>query len=329
MNKLKNYILPIMNRCFVLYVGVFFILIVSINHQRVVFKTLDYLNDAPNYLMNFARSKPEVSTKLSRPSRNFLNALRYNKNLIKLFPESGTAHGAVGFSYYHLGEIDKAKNYYIKAIDLNPKLFGLYYNLGTIYLQLGDYALSADAFQKALNIDPKWFFSEKDVILPFALEDLSNPNDLREKSIAMVRISYAKAYKEVVLNYEKAKDAQAVLRAALNGIANAPEHKDFFYFFAGKASYELNSYSNAINFFQQCIILNPSYTDAYYYLDLIFQKLKLSFKAKQQFDILSNIQFNINSDKAKYTTALFYYVPVHSKIELIKKIQLAANSTDA
>jgi tetratricopeptide (TPR) repeat protein len=54
----------------------------------------------------------------------------------------------------HLGENEKAREEFQKALALNPRYVGAYHNLGNLAEQLGDRAQAAACFTKCLEIDP-------------------------------------------------------------------------------------------------------------------------------------------------------------------------------
>lgn len=66
------------------------------------------------------------------------------------------------FYYVHKGDkelknvkLQKAINYYTRAVNLYPEHYGAWYNLGNIYVVYEDYYSAVDAYEEAFNHNPK------------------------------------------------------------------------------------------------------------------------------------------------------------------------------
>src|SRR3989338_8850025 len=103
-----------LGRCY--FLCFIFILSLSalVDHQKVIFKTLDYLRD-PGYILTYARGEARFF-----PSK-FLDTVRYYKNFNKIFPDSAAANSVLGYCYYRLGDPNRAIFYYKEAIALDPE----------------------------------------------------------------------------------------------------------------------------------------------------------------------------------------------------------------
>ena len=68
-----------------------------------------------------------------------------------------------------MGENQKAKSCFQKAIQINPNYAGAYLNLGNVLKELGEYQQAKSLYQKAIAIDPK--FSKANLNLGIIFEE--------------------------------------------------------------------------------------------------------------------------------------------------------------
>ncbi len=161
-NNIFSNLIFLTQRCYVLYIIAFISLTLMISHKRVVFKTLDYLNVVPGYLISYAQDQEALFLE-ERQGK----VIRYYKNLKKIMTPSALIEGMLGFSYFHAGQYKRAANYYEKAISLDQSFFGFYYNLGVIYFKLGEYDQAINIFEQAVNVSPAKALSYAPYIDPF------------------------------------------------------------------------------------------------------------------------------------------------------------------
>jgi tetratricopeptide (TPR) repeat protein len=64
-------------------------------------------------------------------------ALKYLNRAIEEYPEQAQYYSAKGQIYDETGDLEKAKKFYKKALEINPKDFTAAYNLGVIYFNKG------------------------------------------------------------------------------------------------------------------------------------------------------------------------------------------------
>ena len=60
----------------------------------------------------------------------------------------------MGVIFQELGEYQKAKDCYEKAIEIKPNYGDVYYNLGQLLHERGEYHLAENYFKKAIQIEP-------------------------------------------------------------------------------------------------------------------------------------------------------------------------------
>jgi len=178
-----------------LYLMVGMILFITINHQKIVFKTLDYLQFVPVHLAEFAKNQNgHLSTLRANQS------IRYYKNFVRLFPQSATGYEAIGFCYYSLNRFDKAIYYFEKADKFQHNLFGLHYNLGIIYYLNNNYQKAVQYFTKAVQSTPQETLSYPIMINPFhqKVDNLTTSNNGSARIMALKK-AYTHSYEYINL----------------------------------------------------------------------------------------------------------------------------------
>lgn len=88
------------------------------------------------------------------------------EKVIKINPKYYLAYRGLGNYYLKSKNFKSSKEYYLKAIEINPKRFGpIYKNLGIVLLELGEVGSAKNYFKKYLEYVPN--ASDKDNILQF------------------------------------------------------------------------------------------------------------------------------------------------------------------
>ena len=72
---------------------------------------------------------------------------------ISINPFYGEAFNCLGTSYHTKGDLKKATKYLLKAIQLLPKSFEPYHNIGNVYFALKNYESCIKSYKKALSIN--------------------------------------------------------------------------------------------------------------------------------------------------------------------------------
>jgi len=140
-----------------------------------------------------------------------------------------------------MGEIDKAKEWYIKAINQQPNLAEAHANLGSIYVQQKQWDLAIESYKEAIGIKPN---------IPGFYQNLG------------------KIWQQLG-KVELARDCQ---EQALNLESQYPQASE--YLKLGKNCLENGDIEEAITSFQEAIKFNPSLTSAYQNLGDISVKTK-------------------------------------------------------
>jgi tetratricopeptide (TPR) repeat protein len=76
-------------------------------------------------------------------------------NLLKLNPDDPVALNNIGMFYLQVGNLEQAKKYLSKAVDLYPDDYITHYNLGTFYGYLDDIQNTIKQLNKAIELNPK------------------------------------------------------------------------------------------------------------------------------------------------------------------------------
>jgi len=157
-----------------------------------------------------------------------------------------------GVLAFQKGEISKAKDFYIKAIELNPNYADTYYNLALIFASSDkNYEDSIIYYNKAIELDPN---------LAKAYNNLGN------------------IYKDYKEDFKKAKDYYEKAIKINPNLVEAYNNLGIIY------NENLKIYEKAREYFERAIDLNPTSPDAYHNLAfLLSSHFKEHEKAIQLF----------------------------------------------
>lgn len=107
----------------------------------------------------FAQNIPQNAEKLFKEGINMLEknsdeGLIKLEEAIKIFPEYYDALSRLGKEYVLKKDYKKAYPYLLKAIDINPKSFSTYYNLGFTFYQLNEMPAALLAMKTCVFLNP-------------------------------------------------------------------------------------------------------------------------------------------------------------------------------
>jgi tetratricopeptide (TPR) repeat protein len=86
------------------------------------------------------------------------------------------------------------------------------------------------------------------------------------------------------LSYYELGNYQAVVSMGKTASILNLDQKDFFLYYAGLAAYQIKEYDQSIDAFEECIKLNPSFTQAYEYLAFAYKAKGMQGAAHQMTD---------------------------------------------
>lgn len=227
----------------------------------------------PIFWENFIEySESELISNKKKIYDNFLRAEKYYKTAIRIKPDYQFAFNDLGALYFEQG-----KEYYQKAIiclkealRLNSQSISAYTHLGLIYNNQAQFTQAIEQFQMAVNIKDNSFFKEQAY---YHMGNIYFSKDSFPQAI--------KAYREAINLSPTFKNAYLAL---------------------GHAFREYSHYTEALENYQQVIILEPGYTDeANYYIGITYILQENYNKANEYFekmieyeDLYSNVQKKID-----------------------------------
>ncbi len=78
-------------------------------------------------------------------------------------PKSAAIYNKLGIAYEHMRLNDRARENFVKALQLNPKFAQVYNNLGTLAHSEGDFKRAEKLYKRAMHFDPKSAEAEKNL----------------------------------------------------------------------------------------------------------------------------------------------------------------------
>jgi len=272
---LKKNMLFLLSRCYILYVAAGVVLVLSVNHQKVIFKVLDA----------FRRSERDtiLCAQGQKPLEGFIlrDTIRYYRNIIALIPDSSIARSILGFCYYQAKEYDHAIASYKKAIGFDSDYCALYFNLGSIYYELKDYPEAIFYFKKAMEVSPEKTLMYRGFVDPYAKEDIQDSKTFQQVRINSLKVMYLRSFKKIILSHYYLKNYEEILKYALKASGMDSSESAFFYYHAAVAAYHLKNYKQTVNFCSKALNAELGNPDIYKYLHLSLKKMGLDVLAQR------------------------------------------------
>ena len=76
----------------------------------------------------------------------------FRRRLWRTYPSFVAAHNALGITYLNLGQTQKARDEFLRAVELDRYLPASYLNLGCAQLELQQYPEAEESLKKALRL---------------------------------------------------------------------------------------------------------------------------------------------------------------------------------
>ncbi|MEB3340189.1 tetratricopeptide repeat protein [Okeania sp.] len=172
-----------------------------------------------------------------------------------------------------MGEINQAKEWYIKAINQQPNLAESYANLGSIYAQQKQWQLAIECYREAIGIKPNipGFYRNLGKIWQ-ELGKVELARDCQEQALTLEAYypqasEYLKQGKNCLEN-DEIEEAIAYFQKAIElnpFLANAYQN-------LGDISLKTKDFNGAINYYQKAIELKPDFWAVHHKLGKIFQE---------------------------------------------------------
>ncbi len=267
------------------------------------------LDDAEKYAVDAVSfAKVDVYYRLlSDIYLNRLNSLSLQKNI-----PSETLNSQFQSIFQNAVKNSKA------AIDYDNTNYQNYLSAGRVYESVfpieGAYKLASENYSKALNLNPK----SPVINLMLGRLEASNKNNAKAREYIMKSIQLKSNYTDAVFLLAQIEIAEGNIKNAIKLIeAGSTLTSDnpvvFFQLGVLKYSDKEKDYKGAAEAFEKAIVLDPSYSNARYFLGLSYYNLERTSDAIKQFELVQSlnpenkeVEFilkNLRGGKAPFTNA--------------------------
>ncbi len=201
-------------------------------------------------------------------------ALLVGSNSMDLF------YDHVGDHYYGWDDLEQAKTFYKKALDINPKLTGTWLNLGVIAKIQKDYKAAANAYKKVLAFDSTyaWAYNNLANVVCLDTTKRSEAMALYNKAI-MYDSNYHMAYSNLAILYENMRQPETAFK--LYHLSKSIEQYDADnYRNIARLHYNADRFDSAEMYYYYCTLLDTGDAKAMYWLGRTYMQQKDTFNAK-------------------------------------------------
>lgn len=198
---------------------------------------------------------------------NFLTAYHNFKSAFERVSDNPEYPNNAGMALLQLGRVDEARDFFLKAIDLNDSVAIYHLNLGLAILQAGRLDEAAGAFQAAIERDRLFFDAHAQLGLVYFRQGKL------EEAEQSLRVAAGLADSHEIENYLGAVYLEMNrLDDALNRFRRAVHFEpDFFlaHYNIGLVKQRQQDFAGAEKSYQEAVRLNPTYAPALYNLGLV------------------------------------------------------------
>jgi len=198
--------------------------------------------------------------------KDYRKAIEYYQRCIAINPYFAHSYFWIAKGYYELGNVDKAINWCISGLKLNPDSIMGHINLGYYYNKKGNYRKAINEFKFVIQLAPDNIYAY--CYLGWTYADSGE----YDKAIHI--------FKYIITNLD------SNYYESYNGL--------------GWCYYDLKDYDNAIKNFKKAVELNPNYSFSHKGLGMIYADLNYLSKALEQYKILKNIDKEIANELFEY-----------------------------
>jgi len=224
------------------------------------------------------------SSKLAEAKVNIESELKHNKNDFLL-------QNLYGFILLKENRHQDAITKFKKSIDINPKFFEGFYNLGTCYLNIADYENSLISLLKALELEKNNYNCNFNIAEIY--KNLKKYDKAKEHYKICLRLNDKdhEVYNNLALIYKIEKNYNEAISCLKESIKIKPEYYQS-YNNLGSCYLDTGNYEEAIIFFKKCIDLKNDFVLAYVNLGRIYIEqekfIAATFILKQALSIDNN-----------------------------------------
>lgn len=195
--------------------------------------------------------------------------LEHTRRWTKAQPTSSDAWFSLGYTYYFLGQPDKAIEAYQQALRIEPERDSAWGNLAVAYLDSRQLSKAIDAAQQALNINPKHVGAW--ISLCSAYDDAGQPAKAVEACKQALRIEpeQAVAWNNLAVAYLNSHQPSKAIEAAQQSLRINPED-EWAWLNLGNAHNDTGQSAKAIDAYQQALRINPEDAKTWYNLGVTY-----------------------------------------------------------
>ena len=211
-------------------------------------------------------------------------AERVLSRAIEIYPGYLNAWLLLGNAKYKLNDdLDEARYYYQKTLQMKPNYFEGNFNLGCVLIEKGEDRESVPYFKRAIQAKPQKHEPYYNLGEAYYKLNLPDSAIAMYKKVSELMPNLAVAYYKVGISYGRQKNE---LDPAIQYLSKAIEldPKKIVYFEDLGVAYGFKQdYQNAIRVLERAIQLDPNYAKAYYNLGITYRQLGDEAKAEQYF----------------------------------------------
>ena len=213
-------------------------------------------------------------------NNNLQDARNYYQKVLELDPNHSQTLNNLGAIFLVLGERLKAKNCYEKVIELNPNYADAHNNLGNILKELGERLKAKECYEKAISINPNYLNAHYNLGTTFReLGERLKAKNCYEKVIEL-NPNYVDAHNSLGIILKELGEIEKAKECYEKAISINPNYLNAHYNL-GTTFRELGERLKAKNCYEKVIELNPNYADAHNSLGVILKELGEIEKAKE------------------------------------------------
>ncbi len=222
--------------------------------------TGDALGAAADFSMA-VKSRPSAVAYTNRGmaylnAQQYVEAIRDLENAVRLDPDDGAAHRALGDAFFAAGDYDSALPYYDTVLRLDPTDIVALNNRGNTYMKMGLTGQALADYNKSITTLPnsltytnraKYWLQQGD--FEKALDDSRAASQLDAKS--------PEAYYCVGL-VENARGNHSIAADNFNKALSLDDQQHAYYNGRGLALFQLREYEDALSDFENAVALHPA-----------------------------------------------------------------------
>jgi len=258
MDKAVKIIMFLAQRALLAFIVLGSVLFLTIDKEKLAGNLLAYTKDYGEYAYLYAYGQKEWDADAMHKSR------LYYHSLLSFVPSPALVYGNLGFCDFHLGEMGKAVDHYQKAVQLEPRLYSFYYDLGVISQMAQNPDGAAALFTRSLELLPQKPQDFLKLLGTPVNSPMAGVGAELQQLWQRAQYDREQIYRLLADIYSQAQDYPNAQRIALEGVAAFPANAELFYS-AGLASYHLKQYARAVELLTAAVRLDPHYAEAYYY----------------------------------------------------------------